>query len=368
MSHLGSGARAERLVLLGAMALTAALAWAWVWQGAGMGMSALDMTRWSLFPHLLPDTAGSMDTGWLVVSSMWFVMMVAMMTPSAVPLVLLHDRVLRHHGHKMPHRMHLPSLFLLMGYLAVWLGFSVAAAAVQKSLEPAGLLSGMMLWSRSAAFSATILAMAGLYQFSPWKQACLSQCQAPARFLSRHWRPGAVGGLRLGLLHGAFCVGCCWLLMALLLVFGVMNLLWIAALMLLVLAEKLLPARWRVHKVSGVVLLVWAAATLAMPTGAKAQAPAPSMHSMPGMASAPANAAAPVTAGIVFGKVVSIDPADGTIVIDHEEIPNLGMSPMAMEFQVKDRGVLARLKPGDAVRFRGIREAGQYVAADLAPR
>ncbi len=368
MSLFGSGARAERLVLLGAMALTAALAWAYVWQGAGMGMSALDMTRWSLFPHLQRDTAAGMDTGWLVVSSMWFVMMVAMMTPSAVPLVLLHDRVLRHHGHKMPHRPHLPSLFLLMGYLAVWLGFSVAAAAVQKALEPAGLLSGMMLWSRSAAFSATILAMAGLYQFSPWKQACLSQCQAPARFLSRHWRAGTLGGFLLGLRHGAFCVGCCWLLMALLLVFGVMNLLWIAALTLLVLAEKLLPPRWRVHKVSGGLLLVWAAATMAMPTGANGQVSAPSTSAMPGTASVPAKPAATAIAGFVFGKVVSIEPGDGTLVIDHEDIPNLGMSPMAMEFQVKDRGVLARLKPGDAVRFRATREAGQYVATDLGPR
>ena len=262
MSLPGSGTRAERLLLLGAMALTAVLAWAYLWQGAGMGMSALDMTRWSLFPHLQRDVPGSMDSGWLVVTAMWFVMMVAMMTPSAVPLVLLHDRVLRHHGQKVGHRPHLPSVFLLLGYLAAWLGFSVAAAAVQQALEPAGLLSGMMLWSRNAAFSAVVLAAAGAYQFSPWKQACLSQCQAPARFLSLHWRPGVLGALRLGLLHGAFCVGCCWLLMALLLVFGVMNLLWIAALTLVVLAEKLLPARWQLHKVSGGLLLAWAAATL----------------------------------------------------------------------------------------------------------
>lgn len=110
------------------------------------------------------------------------------------------------------------------------------------------------------------------------------------------------------------------------------------------------------------LLLLTTVASVAMPAVAQAQA------ARPGLGAAPTKAATPATAGFVFGKVVSIEPADGTIVIDHEDIPNLGMSPMAMEFHVKDRAALTRLKPGDAVRFRALREAGRYVAADLAPR
>jgi len=120
----------------------------------------------------------------------------------------------------------------------------------------------MMLWSKTAALSATVLAAAGVYQLSPLKQACLTQCRAPAQFIVRHWRPGRAGALLLGMRHGAYCVGCCWLLMALLLVGGVMNLAWIAALTLFVLIEKLAPSGATIGRWSGVLLLVWAAATL----------------------------------------------------------------------------------------------------------
>ncbi len=120
----------------------------------------------------------------------------------------------------------------------------------------------MMLWSKSAALSAAVLAAAGLYQFSALKQACLAQCRGPVQFLTRHWRDGRAGAFLLGARHGAFCVGCCWLLMALLFVGGIMNLAWIAALSLLVLAEKTAPAGPLIGRLSGFVLLAWAAATL----------------------------------------------------------------------------------------------------------
>lgn len=262
--------RHERAVLIGGLCAMVALAWVYIWQGAGMGMPALDMTTLSLFPHLQADMMGSMDATWPVVIAMWWVMMIAMMTPSATPLVLLYGLVLKRHA--VPGKnVYAPSLLLLAGYLAVWLAFSIAAAALEKALEPAGLISGMMLWSRSAWLSASVLAAAGLYQFSPLKQACLVQCRAPARFLTEHWRPGLVGSFMLGVRHGAFCVGCCWMLMALLFVGGVMNLIWIAALTAAVLVEKLLPAGARLGKVSGALLLgkvsgalliAWAVATL----------------------------------------------------------------------------------------------------------
>jgi predicted metal-binding membrane protein len=253
--------RRERAVVAAGLIAIAAVAWAYVWQGAGMGMSAMDMTTLSLFPHLQPDDMGEMDSSWPVVVAMWWVMMIAMMTPSAAPLVLLYGVVSRRHEGNAGNAR-LGSLLLLAGYLLAWLAFSIAAAAAQKALQPAGLLSEMMLWSRSAALSAAILAIAGLYQFSSLKHACLAQCRSPVRFLTEHWRPGRFGSLLLGARHGAYCVGCCWALMAVLFVGGVMNLVWIALLTVLVLVEKLAPAGPSIGNLSGCLLMAWAAATL----------------------------------------------------------------------------------------------------------
>lgn len=253
--------RRERAVIAAGLAAMAALAWLYVWQGAGMGMSALAMTTLSLFPHLQPDVAGQMADGWAIVISMWWVMMVAMMTPSASPLILIYARVMRHHD-RSRQGAYFGSLMLLAGYLAVWLAFSVVAAAFQKALQPAGFISEMMLWSRSAGLSASVLLAAGLYQFSPVKQACLAQCRHPVQFLNAHWRPGKIGSFTLGIRHGAFCVGCCWATMLLLFVGGVMNLIWIAALTLFVLAEKVLPTGAKIGRWSGGILVIWAVATL----------------------------------------------------------------------------------------------------------
>ena len=251
----------ERAIIAAGLAALVLLSWFYLWQGAGMGMSALDMTSLSLFPHLQEDMMGEMDPAWPVVAAMWWVMMVAMMTPSAAPLVLLYGRVLRHHA-AADANAGIPSLFVAAGYLSVWLVFSLVAASLQEALLGAGHLSGMMLWSKSAALSATVLAAAGAYQLSPLKQACLAQCRSPVQFLTRYWRPGRAGAFLMGVRHGAYCVGCCWLLMALLFVGGVMNLLWIAALTSIVLVEKMSPTGDRIGKVLGVVLIAWAAATL----------------------------------------------------------------------------------------------------------
>ncbi|MEO5845401.1 MAG: DUF2182 domain-containing protein [Caldimonas sp.] len=261
MTPAGQSLRRERVVVGAGISALVLLAWGYLWQGAGMGMSALDMTALALFPHLQIAPAGSMDASWTVVVGMWFVMMVAMMTPSVAPLVLLYGVVLRRHAGSNRQARGM-TLALLAGYLATWLLFSVAATVMQEMLEPAGLLSGMMLWSRSAALSAAVLATAGLYQMSPLKQACLARCRSPVRFLTEHWRPGVAGAFGLGLRHGAFCVGCCGMLMALLFVGGVMNLVWIAALTALVLTEKFLPAGPRFGMLTGGVLIVWAIATL----------------------------------------------------------------------------------------------------------
>ena len=190
--------------------------------------------------------------GFLLVAAMWAAMMVAMMLPSAAPTVLLYARVHRHSSEEPP-----PTATFLAGYLACWITFALLAAASQLAIaEP----MSMALQSRPA--SAALLIAAGLYQLSPLKDACLGRCRSPGRFLTRYYRPGALGAMRLGLLHGAFCVGCCWLLMALLFVGGVMNLAWIAGLTLLVAAEKLLPGGPWIARVTGAGLILWGAAIL----------------------------------------------------------------------------------------------------------
>jgi predicted metal-binding membrane protein len=253
--------RHERPVIACGIAAVVALSWIYIWQGAGMGMSALDMTTLSLFPHRQSAMPGSMEASWWIVAAMWWVMMIAMMTPSATPLVLLYSKVLERQPGSLAGRYAATSL-LMAGYLAVWLAFALAAATLQKMLEPTGLISAMMLWSRSAVLSAGVLVAAGLYQFSGPKRACLTQCRSPVHFLTRYARPGIGAGFMLGMRHGAFCVGCCWLLMALLFVGGIMNLIWIAALMLFVLLEKLMPAGAAFGKVSGALMIAWAVATL----------------------------------------------------------------------------------------------------------
>ncbi|KVK97198.1 DUF2182 domain-containing protein [Burkholderia ubonensis] len=253
--------RHERVVTALGMAAVVALSWFYLWTGAGMGMSALDMTAATLFPHRLPHGIGSMNPSLATVIVMWWTMMIAMMTPGAAPLILLYRRVLRHYG-AADGASSASSLALLAGYLTIWLAFSIAAASLQKVLQPTGLISAMMLWSKSALLSAIVLAAAGIYQLSPFKRACLTQCRSPVQFLTTHWRPGVAGSFRLGLHHGLYCVGCCWLLMALLFVGGVMNLVWIAALSLVVFVEKILPGGERIGRALGIVLIAWAGATL----------------------------------------------------------------------------------------------------------
>lgn len=190
--------------------------------------------------------------GWPLIAAMWAVMMVAMMVPSAAPAILLYARV---HRHSLGLESRPPTAAFLAGYLACWIGIALLAATLQLAL------GRMELDSPSAA--AAVLVAAGIYQLSPLKDACLGRCRSPAQFISRHYRPGTSGAFRLGLLHGADCVGCCWLLMALLFVGGVMNLAWVAALTLLVAAEKLLPGgRW-IARIAGITLIGWGAYLLA---------------------------------------------------------------------------------------------------------
>jgi len=259
--------RADRVVIGAGIGFIALLAWVGLILGAGTGMSPFAMTTWHL-PAFAGET-GSPAQGrwppaaWLVMLAMWWVMMIAMMAPSAAPMILLYGRVVRHGQPRGATGDALvPAGAFAAGYLAVWLAFSAAATALQWALERAGLMHAAWMASNSATLSAALLIAAGTYQLSPLKTACLSQCRSPMAFLSRRWRPGRLGALRMGAAHGAFCVGCCAMLMALLFAGGVMNLLWIAGLSIFVLAEKLVPAGMRLDRAAGLVLLAAGAIVL----------------------------------------------------------------------------------------------------------
>jgi predicted metal-binding membrane protein len=242
----------ERLAPVAGVAVIAVLAWLW------LAPMALDM-----YGSMSGSARWMAASGWdgryaLLVFLMWVVMMVGMMLPSAAPVLLMYGPVARSAGGAASG---LP-LFVL-GYLAAWTGFSALATAAQWFLASRALLSPMME-SASALLNGALLMAAGAYQWTALKNLCLTECRSPAHTLTRLWRPGPMGALRMGLRHGLYCVGCCWALMALLFVGGVMNLAWIVALTLFVLAEKALPAGARLGRLAAPPLLIagaWLVAT-----------------------------------------------------------------------------------------------------------
>lgn len=243
----------DRLIVAIGTGAVAALAWAYLAGGAGMDTDMMaEMPDMAPMPWTLRSAA--------LLFAMWWVMMIAMMAPSAGPTVLLYATV--RHKHETASRATIDAWIFLAGYLVTWAGFSLAAVLAQWGLERLGLLS-MAMASTSAVLGGIILLAAGVYQFTPLKHACLRYCESPLLFLSRHWRPGTRGAFRMGLHHGSYCVGCCWFLMLLLFVGGVMNLVWIVGLMLYVAGEKLLPFGRRLSHMAGVILILSGAIVLA---------------------------------------------------------------------------------------------------------
>ena len=200
----------------------------------------------------------------LLMFSMWWLMMIAMMLPSAAPMVLLHAAVTRKGlaraddagPNASSHRLRSATTAFIAGYLVMWGAFSLVAVVTQWALERGELLSAMML-STSRFLGSGLLLAAGLWQLTPLKTVCLRHCRSPISFLSTHWRPGVGGALRMGIEHGVFCLGCCWFLMALLFYGGVMNLIWIIGLALFVLAEKMMPTGLAFGRVTGLLLIAW---------------------------------------------------------------------------------------------------------------
>jgi predicted metal-binding membrane protein len=258
-STLEAVLRRDRLIVASALLVIAALAWAYVfWLASDMDMGGMNMNGFRMIPAgagmMTPAAAPWTAVEFVLVFVMWAVMMVGMMAPSAAPMILLYARVTRQgHGAGKPFAA---TGWFAAGYFLAWAAFSLAATLVQWMLEREALLNARMA-SGNVMLGAVVLIAAGVYQFTRLKNACLAQCQSPFRFLMSHggFRSTARGCVQLGFLHGAYCVGCCWILMALLFVLGVMNLLWIAALALLVLVEKLTPwGRW-IARAAGAVCI-----------------------------------------------------------------------------------------------------------------
>jgi predicted metal-binding membrane protein len=239
----------DRWVVLAALAAVVALAWAYlayiVLVQPVMDMDAIAMAA---MPPPVWDVRYFAAT-----LAMWMVMMVGMMLPSAAPTVLLFD-ALQMQGDPARRSDHRATALFAGGYILAWSAFSALATTAQWGLSEALLLSAMMT-GKTPVFAASLLVTAGVYQFTRWKTVCLSQCRSPAEFLVKHRRRGPLGPLLMGLQHGVQCIGCCWALMALLFAFGVMNLVWVAALAIFVFIEKLTPGGPLVGRVGGLLMI-----------------------------------------------------------------------------------------------------------------
>jgi predicted metal-binding membrane protein len=232
--------------VLAALAALTALAWLALLP-IGRGMMSAGMAGMAMAPPVV--TVGDLALGF----AMWAVMMPGMMLPSAAPMILTVARV--HRARRARFGVTLPLAAFLAGYLLVWTGFSAVAAVAQWGLARAGAIAGMD-GRAGPVLGGALFVLAGIYQLSPLKHACLGSCRSPLGFLLAHWRDGTGGALRMGVRHGAVCLGCCWALMVLLFAVGTMNLVWVAGLGVLVLVEKLAPGGGWVARVSGVGMVV----------------------------------------------------------------------------------------------------------------
>jgi predicted metal-binding membrane protein len=247
--------RRDRIIVAAALAALTAFAWTYVLSlAADMDMGGMGMTGFRMVPAgigmMAPALAPWQAIEFVYVFAMWAVMMVGMMTPSAAPMILIYARVGRQASARG--KPFAATGWFATGYLLAWVGFALVATAAQWALDRTALLDPKMA-SASQVFGGIVLIAAGIYQWTPLKDRCLAHCQSPLLFIQRqggfHRDPS--GSLRLGLRHGAYCVGCCWVLMALLFVGGVMNVLWIATISAFVLIEKIVPVGRLISRIAG---------------------------------------------------------------------------------------------------------------------
>ena len=236
----------DRLWVAGGLISVVALFWAWLVPAAiDMQGDMSGLAAWMMRP--------TEDVRYvLLLFAMWTVMMAGMMLPSAAPTLLLYGRVVRSDAAT---GSAVPRVYAFgAGYLIAWSVFSIAATLLQWALREAALLTPMMR-TANTALAGSLLIVGGAYQWTPMKRACLTRCRSAASFISQQWRPGIAGAIRMGFRHGLDCLGCCWALMLLLFVGGVMSLPWIAALTAIVLLEKAAPFGPRIAQACGVFLV-----------------------------------------------------------------------------------------------------------------
>jgi predicted metal-binding membrane protein len=240
----------DRFIVLTALFLICVLSWLYIIylykQMYPMNMDALFFA--------MPMTPQWSWIDFVLLLLMWFVMMIAMMTPSVTPLILIFTLINRkRHQHQNPY---VPSGFMITGYFLVWAVFSLLATLLQWLLQQVALLNPEMIIT-SKVLGGIILIAAGLFQFSPLKNTCLRNCRSPIGFIHQYWKDGKAGALRMGIQNGIYCLGCCWILMILLFVSGIMNILWIAIITLFVVIEKMLPSAKIMSSISGISLIVF---------------------------------------------------------------------------------------------------------------
>lgn len=247
----------DRILIGSCIGLVTALAWAWLVHADRRMSSAAEadamMAQMGMAMHHPWDARVAVLT-----FGMWTVMMVGMMTPAAAPVLMLFAQM---HARSENRRVPPVVLSFALGYLVIWLGFSGLAATAQWALHEAGLLSSAMATS-SAPLAGLVLIAAGAYQLTPLKNRCLTQCRSPLGFLMSNWRDGASGAVGMGIRHGAFCLGCCWALMGVLFVVGVMNLAWVGILTVFILVEKVGSAGAHVARAGGILLIAVGATML----------------------------------------------------------------------------------------------------------
>jgi predicted metal-binding membrane protein len=233
----------ERAVVISGLVFLSGISWLYMWYLARdpMAVCMVNMNPWS---------RGDL----LALFTMWAVMMVAMMIPSAAPMILAFAGVNR--ARRAQSKTYVPTSAFVLGYIVAWAGYSVLATVVQEALHSAALVSSMGV-STSRALGGVLLLAAGVFQWTPWKNACLMHCRSPLGFIITEWREGVSGAFQMGLRHGVYCIGCCWLLMAVLFVAGVMNLWWVAAISVFVLIEKVATVGpWTARSI-GALLVLW---------------------------------------------------------------------------------------------------------------
>jgi predicted metal-binding membrane protein len=256
-SSLADGARLRRAPVWIGMVAIVAMSWYYL----GRMDSAMSPMHGSASPHAGMAMGGDGADGLWMAFGMWATMMVAMMLPAVAPSAAVFSSLT---ARRDPGHANAATATYVAGYAASWIAFAAPAALVQWALTHAMLLDPMAR-STSTMLSSAILLAAGVYQWLPLKRACLSKCRTPLTFFMANWRDGRSGALWLGVRHGGYCVGCCWALMAVMFVVGAMSLAWMGLIMLLVLSEKVIPARWRFDHALGVALVtagLWIAASL----------------------------------------------------------------------------------------------------------